>query len=159
MLANITNKASLKEPDYITAKPGEVRGQRSVSVQGIPTARKIEAALEDNDGGVASARLLATNEITPDESVKMNKANREQTLVGAVHNLGALSLDRIRLNMHAKQQISHMRARSELNIPGNMRGSKIPGGASHLSIQDKLNVTNQKPLEMPNLVQPRAHQV
>ena len=47
MLANITNKASLKEPDYITAKPGEVKGQRSVSVQGIPTARKIEAALEE----------------------------------------------------------------------------------------------------------------
>ena len=45
MLGNIVNKASLKEPDYITAKPGEVKGQRSVSVQGIPTARKIEAAL------------------------------------------------------------------------------------------------------------------
>ena len=91
---------------------------------------------------MASARLLATSEIRPDEGVKMNKANREQTLAGAVHNLGALSLDRIRLNMHAKQQNSHMRARSELNIPGNMRGSKIPGGASHLPIQDKLNVTN-----------------
>ena len=77
MLGNITNKASLKEPDYITAKPGEVKGQRSVSVQGIPTARKIEAALEANDGSVASARLLATSEIEPDEGVKMNKANRD----------------------------------------------------------------------------------
>ena len=77
MLASVTNKASLKEPDYITAKPGEVLGQRSVSVQGIPTARKIEAALEANASGMASARLLASSEIAADENVKMNKANRD----------------------------------------------------------------------------------
>ena len=71
-------------------------------MQGIPTARKIEAALEANASGMASARLLASSEIAADENVKMNKANRDQTLAGAVHNLGALSLDRIRLNMHAK---------------------------------------------------------
>ena len=100
MLANITNKASLKEPDYITSKPGEVLGQRSASVKGILTERKIESTMEVG-GNVASARVISTSDITPDESVKMNKANRDQMFAGAVHNLDTLSLDKFRLNTHA----------------------------------------------------------
>ena len=101
MLANITNKTSLKDPDYITAKPGEIRGQRSVSVSGVPSSRRLQESEEKDHEATQSARLITTSikePFSPNEDVKMNKAYRDQAIAGADHNLSALSLDRIRLN-------------------------------------------------------------
>ena len=98
MLASVTNKASLREPSYITAKPHEKPSkleQRSLSVQGgIPTERKLNM-MEEVEGVTnqktretgSVSQLVSARQFSPDEHVKLNKVHRDQMMAGQDHSI------------------------------------------------------------------------
>ena len=91
--------------------------------------------------------------IDGNDSVRMQRADRDKQEAGLKNALDKINLDKLRLKMHRKGRSEFELKRYTQNKSLQQRDNKL-SGPTMVPMTEQLNVTAQQSIKMPEMIQP-----